>query len=244
MPQTEWFESWFGSPWYSVLYEQRDEEEADAFADALVGYLAPKPGSRALDIACGEGRLSRRLAARDFDVTGIDLSHAAIAKGQKSEAPNLHFFVHDMRMPFHVNYFDFAFNFFTSFGYFARPRDHRMAARAFASALRPGGYLVMDYLNREAVLGSLVPEEEVERGGIRFSIRRRHDGHHFLKDIRFTDPSGKVHHYTERVAAFGLGDFLQLFRGVGLNLVATFGDYELGTFNPLSSPRLITVFKK
>ena len=249
MPHPEWFESWFGSPYYHILYEQRDDDEAEAFADALLRYLEPAQGSRMLDIACGEGRLSRSLAARGYDVTGIDLSHASIslaqqAEAQRGEASNLHFFVHDMRMPFYINYFDVAFNFFTSFGYFAKPRDHKMAARAFAAALKPGGFLVVDYLNRETVLAGLVPEEDVERGGIHFSIRRRYDGTHFIKEIRFTDRQGHPQHYTERVAAFGLADFLQLFRKLKLGLVNTFGDYKLQPFEPDKSPRLVMVFKK
>ena len=244
MPHPEWFESWFGSPYYHLLYEQRDEEEAEAFAGELLRYLEPTKGSRMLDIACGEGRLSRSLAARGYDVTGIDLSHNSISLAQRNTAPNLHFYVHDMRMPFYVNYFHLAFNFFTSFGYFARPRDHKMAARAFAGALRPGGFLVIDYLNRETVLAGLVPEEEVERGGIQFSIRRHYDGSHFIKEIRFTDRQGQPQHFTERVAAFGLAEFLQLFRKVKLGLVSVFGDYNLRPFNQGESPRLIMVFKK
>jgi SAM-dependent methyltransferase len=244
MPHPEWFESWFGSPYYHILYEQRDDEEAEAFADALLRYLDPSPGARMLDIACGEGRLSRSLAARGYDVTGIDLSHASISLAQRSEAPNLHFYVHDMRMPFYVNYFNLAFNFFTSFGYFGKPRDHHMAARAFASALKPGGFLVVDYLNVETVLAGLVPEEEMERGGINFSIRRRYDGSHFIKEIRFNDRNGNPQHFTERVAAFRLADFLQLFRKVKLGLVNTFGDYRLQPFNPGESPRLVMVLKK
>jgi SAM-dependent methyltransferase len=244
MPHPEWFESWFGSPYYHILYEQRDDEEAEAFADALLRYLEPARGARMLDIACGEGRLSRSLAAHGYDVTGIDLSHASISLAQRSESANLHFFVHDMRMPFYINYFDLAFNFFTSFGYFAKPRDHRMAARSFAGALKPGGFLVVDYLNRDKVLAGLVPEETVERGGIVFDIRRRYDGTHFIKEIRFTDRQGAQQHFTERVAAFGLADFLQLFRKAGLSLVSTFGDYQLKPFHPTDSPRLVMVFKK
>ncbi len=244
MPHPEWFESWFGSPYYHILYEQRDDEEAEAFADALLHRLTPAPGARMLDIACGEGRLSRSLAARGFDVTGIDLSHASISLAQRSEAPNLHFFVHDMRMPFYINYFDLAFNFFTSFGYFAKPRDHRMAARSFAGALKPGGVLVVDYLNREHVLAGLVPEETVDRGGIQFDILRRYDGTHFIKEIRFKDRQGSPQHFTERVAAFGLEEFKQLFEKGGLALVSTFGDYQLQPFAAPESPRLIMMFKK
>ena len=52
-----------------------------------------------------------------------------------------------MRLPFRVNYFDLVFNFFTSFGYFETARENDNALRTLKNALRPGGRLVLDYLN-------------------------------------------------------------------------------------------------
>lgn len=244
MPQDEWFESWFASPWYTLLYQHRDDLEAEEFVQNLMRYLQPLPGNRMLDVACGEGRHSIELADHGYDVTGIDLSQRSIAKAKESENEHLHFYVHDMRMPFYVNYFDFVFNFFTSFGYFERQRDNLLAAKMFAAALKPDGLLVLDYLNRDYSARRLVPEETVERGGISFHIRRRIDDSHFIKDIAFEDENGQQHQYTERVAALRLADFVDLFRQAGLSLVGTFGDYRLGAYEPLESPRLIMIFKK
>lgn len=244
MQQVDWFESWFGSPYYRVLYQHRDDLEAQAFVSALIDYLQPLPGSRMLDIACGEGRFAVQLAEYGYDVTGIDLSLPSIEQAKRSERTNLHFYVHDMRFPFYINYFDYAFNFFTSFGYFRQQRDHLMAARSFAAALKKDGLLVVDYLNRDQVLRTLVPEETIERGTVTFEVHRRLEGQHILKDIRFTDTEGRPRHYVESVAAFGLADFIEIFRKSGLSLVGTFGDYGLQPFQPLESPRLIMIFKK
>lgn len=244
MQEPTWFETWFGSPFYRILYQDRDELEAEAFVSRLVSHLQPLPGSRMVDIACGEGRFSVELADRGFDVTGIDLSHRSIERAKAHEATNLHFYVHDMKMPFYVNYFDYAFNFFTSFGYFAHPRDNALAAKSFSKSLKKEGILVLDYLNSERAEARLVASEEIERPGYTFQIRRRVEGGYFLKDIEFIDTEGRTRHYTERVAAFRLGDFVQLFRNAGMNLVGTFGNYRLEEFSPLDSPRLIMMFKK
>ncbi len=244
MAQAEWFESWFGSPYYRILYQQRDELEAQEFIEALIKYLQPLAGSRMVDIACGEGRYSRQLAEHGYDVTGIDLSFPSIEKAKAEEADNLHFYVQDMRFPFYINYFDYAFNFFTSFGYFSSPRDNQMAAKAFAKGLRKDGILVVDYLNKDYVLRHLVAEETATRGNYTFDIKRRIDGGHILKDIRFTDDTGIARHYTEKVAAFDLSDFVRIFRAAGLSPVGTFGNYQLGEFDALESPRLIMIFKK
>lgn len=244
MKKKDWYENWFSSAWYKILYRDRDVQEAEQFVETLINYLQPPRGSRMLDIACGEGRYAGQLAGQGYDVTGIDLSYQSIRKAKEMEADNLHFYVHDMRFPFYINYFDYAFNFFTSFGYFANDRDHVMAAKSFASALKKNGLLVIDYLNVAYVLNNLVPEEVVEKEGVKFDIKRSLIDKHIIKDIRVTDKEGAQHHYAERVAAFSLEDFLQLFHKAGMELVNTYGDHDMGTYDAVSSERLIMIFKK
>jgi SAM-dependent methyltransferase len=244
MEHTDWFENWFGSPFYKILYQNRDELEAQAFVQNLINYLQPLPGSRMLDIACGEGRYAVQLAEQGYDVTGIDISRISIEKAKAHENDNLHFYVQDMRFPFYINYFDYAFNFFTSFGYFAHARDHSMAAKAFASALKKGGILVIDYLNYEHLLANLVPEETVQRGSYTFQIKRKLENNHVLKTISFTDADNKPRQYTESVATFKLGEFINIFKPAGLSLINTFGDYQLKAYHPIDSPRMIMIFKK
>ena len=120
--QETWFKDWFNSPYYHQLYKNRDLKEAELFIDKLVQHLKVSPGSRMLDVGCGKGRHCIQLAGKGFDVTGIDLSEESIEEALKYEQENLHFFTHDMRLPFWINYFDYAFNFFTSFGYFKTER--------------------------------------------------------------------------------------------------------------------------
>lgn len=246
MKKKDWYENWFSSAYYKILYSGRDEHEAEQFVETLVAHLKPASASRMLDIACGEGRYARQLAGLGFDVTGIDLSYPSIrqAKIYEQELQNVHFYVHDMRFPFYINYFDYAFNFFTSFGYFASERDHVMAARSFAAAIKKGGLLVVDYLNRAHVAKHLVPEETVEKSGHMFDIQRTITATHILKDIVVTDPEGNQSKYGERVAAFTLGDFKRIFEKANLQLVDTFGNYQLGKYDADNSERLIMIFKK
>ncbi|RYD59057.1 MAG: class I SAM-dependent methyltransferase [Sphingobacteriales bacterium] len=244
MEHKDWFESWFGSPYYKILYQNRDELEAQEFVETLLKHLNPLSGSRMVDIACGEGRFAIQLAEHGFDVTGIDLSHHSIEKAKAAEDDSLHFYVHDMRFPFYINYFDYAFNFFTSFGYFAHDRDHVMAAKSFAGALKKDGLLIIDYLNRDYVLQNLVPEETVQRGSYTFQINRSLERNHIIKKICFADADNKQRCYTESVAAFSLADFIAIFKKAKLSLVGTFGDYQLNSYHPTDSPRMIMIFKK
>src|SRR5260370_410043 len=135
----DWYKNWFGSPYYKTLYQNRDELEAQEFVENLLGYLQPRAGSTMLDIACGEGRFAKQLAEHGYDDTGIDISIESINTALAYESEHLHFFTQDMRLPFYINYFDYAFNFFTSFGYFLHDRDHLLAAKSFGAALKPNG---------------------------------------------------------------------------------------------------------
>src|SRR4029078_11601785 len=187
MPATTWFKEWFNSPYYYLLYFQRDQAEAAAFIDKLIDHLKPPPASRMLDVACGKGRLSLQLALKGFEVTGIDLAPDIIREAKQKECENLQFFLHDMRLPFWVNYFDYAFNFFTSFGYFRTRREHDDAMRTIATSLKPGGIFVIDYLNTHYVEDHLVRNELKNVAGTSYRIHRWDDETHFYKKIVVED---------------------------------------------------------
>ncbi len=56
-----WFKDWFNTPYYHQLYFKRDDKEAAAFIDKLIGYLKPPANAKMLDVACGKGRHSLQL---------------------------------------------------------------------------------------------------------------------------------------------------------------------------------------
>lgn len=239
---SSWFESWFNTPWYHSLYRHRDEGEAFAFIDRLVGWLEPPAGARFLDLACGRGRHAIRLASHGLEVTGIDLSRANIQAARQHERENLSFFEHDMRKPFRINYFDATVNLFTSFGYFDREEDNLRSLDAVAKGLRPNGRFVLDFLHAEKTIRALVPEETVEQDGLEFHITRRLEGEHIVKRISFS-AEGTEHRFEERVQALTKSHFEHYFKCVGLQVEAAFGDYQLAAFRA-ESPRLILVARK
>jgi len=240
-----WFKDWFNSPYYHQLYFNRDDKEAAVFIDNLIQYLKPAPGSSMLDVACGKGRDSLQLADQGFDVTGIDLSDDSINEALKSETDSLHFYKHDMRLPFWINYFDYAFNFFTSFGYFKTRREHDNAIRTIAQSIKMGGTFVMDFLNVHYAEDHLVHQSEKEIEGINFIITKWYDETHFYKKIVVEDDSlEEPLIYTEKVAKFSLGDFTEMFAYQGLQLQEVFGDYSFSNYDVKRSPRMVMIAKK
>lgn len=243
--QQTWFKDWFNSPYYHMLYFNRDDQEAAAFIDKLINYLKPLPASRMLDVACGKGRHSVQLAGKGFDVTGIDLSDDSINEALQSESETLHFYKHDMRLPFWINYFDYAFNFFTSFGYFRTRREHDDAIRTIAQAIKTNGIFVMDFLNVHYAEDHLVHQTEKEIDGINFIITKWYDETHFYKKIIVEDESkDEPLIYTERVAKFSLGDFTEMFAYQGLQIQEVFGDYSFSNYHVKKSPRMVMIAKK
>lgn len=244
MPDNNWFKDWFNSPYYHILYKHRDDEEAFAFIRALIRQLAPPPGSKVLDVACGKGRHSKVLAEFGFDVTGIDLSIESIEEAKQNEADNLHFYQHDMRLPFWINYFDYAFNFFTSFGYFKTLREHENAIRTIAQSMHSQGVVVMDYLNVHYAEDNMEKSHRPVVDGIKFNIAKWHNEEHFFKQIQVEENGVIKHLFTERVAKFSLGDFTDMFAYHGMQIQEVFGNYQFGHYDVRKSPRLIMVAKK
>ncbi len=245
MSDKPWYKDWFNSPFYHKLYAERDDKEAENFIDQLIQYVKPQPGSRILDIACGKGRNSQKLASMGFTVTGIDISTDSIAYARQFETDNLSFFEHDIRLPFWGNYFDYIFNFFTSFGYFRTRREHDDAVRTITAGLKPGGIFVIDYLNTHYAEEHLVRNEIKKIGNTSYDIHRWDDDTHFYKKITVTDPSLiSPLEVTEKVAKFSLGDFMDMFSYQGMQIQEVFGDYRFSHYDIRKTPRLIIIAQK
>jgi SAM-dependent methyltransferase len=240
-----WFKEWFNTSYYHQLYFKRDDKEAAAFIDKLMTHLKPKQGALMLDVACGKGRHSIQLSGKGFDVTGIDLSEDSILEALKSENERLHFYQHDMRLPFWINYFDYGFNFFTSFGYFKTQREHDNAIRTIAQSLKPKGIFVMDYLNVHFAEDNMVHQSEKVIDGVTYYITKWYDETHFYKKIMIEDDNMmEPLIFTEKVAKFSLGDFTDMFAYQGMQIKEVFGDYNFSNYSVKNSPRLIMIAEK
>ena len=239
-----WYKQWFNSEFYHLLYSNRSETEAIEFVDALLRELAPLSNSTMLDLGCGAGRHAKYLAAQGFDVTGLDLAATSIRNAKKYSKANLRFAKHDMRDPFGKNLFDYVFNFFTSFGYFRNNEENQKVVRNIYHALKPGGLLVLDYLNVAWSEERLIAEEEKEIDGIHYHISRWTDEQFFYKKIQIENMPAGQSEFVEQVAKFDLDDFNHMFEQSGLQIQKVYGDYSLATYNKKTSPRMILLARK
>jgi len=236
-----WYTSWFDTPYYHILYKDRNYREAQIFMDNLTHYLNLPEKAKVLDLACGKGRHSIYLNQLGFNVIGADLSENSIVEANKNANETLHFVVHDKREPFQDK-FDAIFNLFTSFGYFEKEEDNIKTLISIKESLSEYGFAVIDFMNIYTVLENLIPNEIKEVDGITFYIKRYLLDGFVIKEIDFED-KGKKFHFTEKVRAYNLEDFQSMMDEAGIYLLDTFGDYKLKKFHKNTSERLIMIFK-
>ena len=238
--KNNWYASWFDTPYYHILYKERDETEAAYFMNRLMQFLKLTKGSEILDLACGKGRHAQYLNTLGYDVTGVDLSSESIAFAKQFENETLRFKEHDMCLPFPKK-FDAVVNLFTSFGYFEKEEDNLRTIKAIKEEIKPNGFGVIDFLNVEYVKQHIVPSEIKVVDGISFHINRKIEDGYIIKDIKFSHNNNDFS-FEERVKAITLEDFQTYFDQAGITLKHCFGDYHLQPYSKNTSERLILIF--
>jgi len=236
-----WYASWFNTPYYHILYKDRNYDEAADFMKNLTRFLNLKKGDKIMDLACGKGRHSKYLNKLGYDVTGVDLSPNSIAYAKKYENTSLSFAVHDMCLPY-PDRFDAVLNLFTSFGYFETENDNIRTIKAIKEELKPNGFGVIDFLNSSYLKNHLVKENTKTVEGITFHIKRKIENGYIVKTISFKD-AGKNYEFAEKVKALTLEDFKAYFESANVQLTHCFGDYNLNKFDENNSQRLILIFR-
>ena len=239
----EWFQVWFDSPFYPLLYNNRDETEANFFLNHLISHLQPESHSRMLDLACGRGRHSIYLNQLGFDVTGVDLSVESIREASLHSSDSLHFYVHDMRRLLSTNTFDYVFNLFTSFGYFRRKEENLNVIKNMAGTVKSGGTIVIDFLNAGLLRHQGQVKEVKTVDDVVFEITKEINSGHILKHIRVS-AKNDIHEFEECVSLLGREEFEAFFKACNLQVINVFGEYDLSPFHENKSNRLIYEVKK
>lgn len=240
--EKQWFETWFDTEEYHQLYKNRDDNEASIFIGNLITFLKPESNSTFLDIACGKGRHAKQINDQGYKVVGYDLSKNSINTALKLQNDKLNFYTHDMRKLFWTNYFDYAFNLFTSFGYFDTELDEKNAMISAAKALKNNGTLVIDFLNKHKVIKDLIPFEIKQINQIDYHITKKIENNQVIKTIRYSK-NDKSFEYTEKVKLLAIEEFENYLHFAGLKIEHIFGNYDLMEFSK-TSPRLIIIAKK
>ena len=117
--------------------------------DSFLLSLVPADAVSVLDVGCGLGRFTIKLASPNREVIGVDLSPEMIARAQKSVTPHLKFLCGDfLERDFSEEQFDCVIT-----GAALHHMSAEVAVPRMVDLLRPGGRLVIHDIRADAGLG-------------------------------------------------------------------------------------------
>lgn len=157
---------------YHFFYSRRVPPEAtEREVVDIVAALRLQPTAKVLDVGCGYGRISNPLAARGFDVVGIDSSEVLLARARAdatAAGAGATFISGDARAMVFSSAFDAALSCSTSFGYHSDAENRDVLAR-ICRALAPGGKLYLELIHKDFLL-RVLKNQIVMRVGENFLI--------------------------------------------------------------------------
>lgn len=219
------------------------DERSDAQAELIARLLDLKPGMNVLDVPCGHGRISQRLAAMGCDVTGLDQSALFLERAREA-APDVEYRQGDMRALEFDQEFDAIVNWFTSFGYFDDDTD-RAILRSWHRALKPGGKLLIDHQNRDRVVRWVATgQAHVEQRGddLLIDLPRYDPDTERNRTERIIVRDGKVRRTRFSVRFFTFHELKSWLLDAGFSSVAAYG-HDGAPFT-VDSWRMVTVAAK
>ena len=180
-----WYETLFERDWYDYFAKggpsyPDDDGEYALVAEAEVAFIEQALGltepSDVLDLCCGPGRHSVRLAQRGHRVTGVDISAYNLKKAAEQAAEfgvDVTWREADMRETGLVGSSqDAVINIFTAFGYFDDEGNQRVLEE-IARLLRPRGRFLIELINRDSLMRRFEPRSSGRRRDGRLGVEER-----------------------------------------------------------------------
>ncbi|MGA8030334.1 MAG: methyltransferase domain-containing protein [Bryobacteraceae bacterium] len=124
--------------WDAELYEAR-HSFVWRFGEGVIELLDPQPGERILDLGCGPGHLTQKIAERGAQLVGLDASPEMIGQARQNY-PALKFILQDAATMNFESEFDAVF----SNAALHWMLDASAVAKAISRSLKKGGRLVAE----------------------------------------------------------------------------------------------------
>src|SRR5579864_6378716 len=232
-----WYVDFFRSDYLNVYGHTFTEERAQKEADFVATTLDLKAGASVLDLCCGQGRHAVNLAKRGLKVTGLDLNSEYLELAQHAAGASnvqLETVAADMReIPFE-NKFDAIVNMYSSFGYLESEAEDLKVLESAAKALKHGGRLLLDMLNREWAVANYIQNDwhsgadgtlYVERRDLDLASSRMH--------VSFTivGPDGtRRESVGHDIRLYTLTEMTHLLERAGMRVTGVFGGFDGETY--------------
>jgi SAM-dependent methyltransferase len=245
-----WYEAFFKGDYLDVYGHEFTVERAAREVGFVERALTLRPGDAVLDLCCGQGRHAVLLAKRGYRVTGQDLNHEYLdiaAESARVAGFGMETVRSDMRVIPFAERFDAIINMFTAFGYLESEEEDLRVLQAIARALKPGGRLLMDLLNREWVVANYAEKDwHAGEDGTLYLERRRLDLATSRNHVTFTAVSpqgGRREVGGHHVRLYTLTEVVELLTASGLRLIEVYGGFEDEPYS-IATRRMIVVAEK
>lgn len=235
--------------WYLVVYPHRDGSEARDLTQ-LLSKSESLGGSRILDVGCGPGRHLEAFEDAGAFPVGLDQSAALLGEASRrlrsQPKSRIRLVRADMRhLPFGDAVFDGATSLFTTFGYHTEVDDRTMIEEV-ARVVRPNGFFLFDFLNREHVLRNFQKSKIRHQGEFEIRESKKVECDIVIKHVAISRRvSGEpVADYEERVFLYTPETLRGFVQRSGFRIVEVWGDYRGEAFHPDSSSRHVLFCRK
>lgn len=230
---------------------RRPATQIKTMIDGLERFLVLEPRSRVLDLGCGSGRRTLELARRGHRVLGVDCDERALALARaavKDERLNVHFLKAQASAINYRGELDAVVSLDGAFGQSSGDREDLRGLEAVRRALKPGGKLLVDSINREWLMRHFEPNfwERAEEG----------EGAVVLDRISFDFEKGRLDNHRTIVHADGkrtpsflsvrvyaLTELKAQLASAGLIYRQCWGGFD-GSAYGMESPRLVVLAER
>lgn len=231
---------------YLYFYESLlTSEHTESEVNLIWQLLDLKPGMEILDLACGHGRITNRLAERGCLMTGLDATDLFLQQARldaDERGVEVEYIKGDMRSLPWTEYSDCVVNWFTAYGYFDDVDNRQVLLEAFR-ALKPGGKLLLELQNRDRVLRNFQPAFVTERdGNYMIDLNRYSVLTGRTENERIIVRDGKTRRFQYFIRLFTYPELRDWLLQAGFNQVEGYG--HTGEALTLDSRRMIVVAQK
>ncbi len=242
--EREWWSDYFDRQFVRIYRDFLTPERTAREVEGITEMLDLPAGARVLDLACGWGRHSIELARAGFRVTGLDLSETLLARARRRAAATgveVEWVRADMREIGRAGEFDAVLSLYSSLGYFLSDEEDLRVLRAAREALRPGGWLLLETMHRDHVVGDYAERDWWETGdGATVWVERELDAvegvsREWLRWRKGEESGEKFHALRVRNAT----EWDALLRAAGFRPVDWYGDWELAPFVHTSADLIV-----
>jgi len=244
-------------PWWEEIFDDDYLRSLPHFADRhtqrevsfVISAMGIEPGGMILDLGCGNGRHAVELSSRGYQVVGLDLSLAMLARAaeraQKADQ-KINFIHGDMREMTFDSTFDGVYCVGTSFGYFDDEANASVVAGVH-KALKTQGVFVLEVVNRDHLVNQQPNMVWFEGDGC---VCMEESSFNFIasrlkvkRSLLFEDGRQVEHEFSFR--AYCLHEIGLLLHRGGFRVAEVSGDINTpGAFFGPDSPQLVILAEK